>query len=100
MPAVEGTDPAVAVLVREQLRMFVRELPFDLGQEELGRLFWRCGARAASQVRLIARARPRAIASVNRAARMRLSQASVLKIATSIRTATRSAPWTWGITCA
>lgn len=27
MPAVEGTDPAVAVLVREQLRMFVRELP-------------------------------------------------------------------------
>lgn len=27
IPAVEGTDPAVAVLVREQLRMFVRELP-------------------------------------------------------------------------
>ena len=27
MPAVEGADPAVAVLVREQLRMFVRELP-------------------------------------------------------------------------
>lgn len=27
MPAVEGADPAVAVLVREQLRLFVRELP-------------------------------------------------------------------------
>src|SRR3954454_1236291 len=27
MPAVEGTDPAGAVLVRERLRMFVRELP-------------------------------------------------------------------------
>ena len=27
MTAVEGADPAVAVLVREQLRMFVRELP-------------------------------------------------------------------------
>jgi hypothetical protein len=27
MTAVEGADPAVSVLVRERLRMFVRELP-------------------------------------------------------------------------
>ena len=56
--------------------------------------------RAASQVRLMARARPSAMARVKSAARMRLIQAKVLKMATSTRTATRSAPCTSGITWA